>query len=76
MCDALPQSQSMSGDVQINQLMINNCIQCNNVSASGSCGSRGFSSLPSSNSYVHNFMYTACVCVCVGGGGVAVTGWR
>ncbi len=32
MCDALPQSQSMSGDVhrgvQINQLMINNCIQC------------------------------------------------
>ncbi len=32
MCDALPQSQSMSGDVhravQINKLMINNCIQC------------------------------------------------
>ncbi len=53
--------------------MINNCIQCNNVSASGSCGSDEAQRIqqPSSNSYVHNFMYTACV----GGGGGGGCDW-
>ncbi len=35
----------------------------------GATRRRGFSSLPSSNSYVHNFMYTVCVCGGGGGGG-------
>ncbi len=63
--------------------MINNCIQCNNVSTSGSCGSDDPQRIqqPSSNSYVHNCMYTACEGEGEGGGGGgggggAVTGWR